>query len=224
MRSASKRILIVDDEEDLTWSVSRSLRKENEQYEVICVSSGDEALEILKQISVDLIISDIRMPGKDGIRLLNYVMNNYPHIKVIIMSAWYGDEIKEMLSSATGVFYIEKPFDIAELKRIIYKAVYKSVDPYGGRLIDLSVRDIIQHNCQRKFNGSINITNGKENGIIHFRSGEIIHAQVGEVEGENAIRDVLNWNDCQCNVVLSDIPIKKTIHDGWKTILENFFS
>jgi len=221
MTSVSKKILIVDDEEDLTWSISRSLRKENEQYEIICVNSGDEALKFLKQISFDLLISDIRMPGKDGIMLISYAKRHHPGMKVIVMSAWYGPEIREMLKNASDIFYVEKPFEISYLKSIIYHVFFRISDAYKDRLIDLSLKDIIRLNCQNKFNGSLNVTNGRENGVIHFRAGEVIHAQVGELEGESAFLDVLNWNDFEYDTTLTDKPIKKTINNGWKTLLDN---
>ena len=149
MTSISKTILIADDEEDLTWSISRSLRKENEHYEVICVNSGDEALKFLKRIPFDLLISDFRMPGKDGIMLLGYVKKHYPDMKVIVMSAWYGSEIREIVEKTLDMFYVEKPFEINDLKSIINKAFFNSVsDRYRDRLIDLSLKDIIRYNCQ----------------------------------------------------------------------------
>ena len=220
MTSNSKRILIVDDEEDLTWSIARSLRKESEQLEIICVNSGEEALEVLKRFNLDLIISDIRMPGMDGFELLDYVKKTHPSLQVIIMTAWDENEVKKMIDLQSGIFYIEKPFDITKLKQIIYQAVTKSSDKYKGRFIDLNLKNVININCQNKFNGFLNITNGKEIGEIHFRSGEIIHAQVGNVEGDNALLNVLNWNDGQYDTVLTDSPVRKTISTSWKTLLK----
>lgn len=220
MTSTSKRILIVDDEEDLTWSIARSLRKQSEQYEIICVNSGDEAIEVLKRLSLDLIISDIRMPGTDGLVLMELINQYQPEIKVIIMSAWEDPEIKALINKRNGICYLEKPFDINDLKQTIYQAFQSSGNRYKSRLIDVNLKDIIRHNCQNKFNGHLKITNGNKNGVIYFRAGEVIHAQVGELEGEKAFLDVLNWNDCQCDTVLTDAPIKKSIHQDWKTLLE----
>ena len=221
MTSISKKILIADDEEDLTWSISRSLRKENEQYEIICVNSGDEALSFLKKISFDLLISDIRMPGKNGFMLLSYVKKYHPDMKVIVMSAWYGSEIKELVEKTTDMHYIEKPFEISHLKKIINQVFYAVSDDYKSRLVDFSLKDIISYNCLNKFNGSLNITNGKKSGIIHFQAGEVIHVQVGKMEGENAFRDVLNWNNFEYDTVLTSKPMKKTIDNGWEMLLEN---
>jgi len=119
MTSTSKRILIVDDEEDLTWSISRSLRKEDEQYEIICVNSGDEAVKFLNRISFDLLLSDIRMPGQNGLMLLGYAKKHFPDMKVIIMSAYYGPEIEALLGNRSDMFYVEKPFEIQYLKKVI---------------------------------------------------------------------------------------------------------
>jgi len=224
MTSASQKILIVDDEEDLTWSISRSLSKENEPYEIICVNSGDEALKFLRQIRFDLLISDIRMPGEDGFRLISYVKKHHPDMKVIIMSAWYGNEIKEMIERTTDIFYIEKPFEIQELKDKIYQAFHPTAAGYNKRFIDLSLKDIIRYNCQHKLNGFLNVSNGKENGVIYFRSGEVIHARVGEREGESAFLDVLNWNRFEYDTVLTDVPMKTTINSNWKTLLNRYDS
>jgi len=221
MTSTSKKILIVDDEEDLTWSISRSLRKENGQHEIICVNSGDEALNFLNQISFDLLITDIRMPGQDGFMLLDYVKKHQPDMKVIIMSAWYGVEIKAMIEKTSNIFYIEKPFDIRNLKKIINQALDNSPRSYKERLLDIDLKDIIKHNWRNKFNGCLNVSNGRENGVIYFRSGEVIHVQVGEMEGENAFLDVLNWNNFEYDTIFTNSPVKKTISHDWKMLIEN---
>ena len=70
MQARRKRVLVVDDEEDLTWSISKHLSKDVEKYELICVNSGVKALEVLSQLPVDLVISDIRMPEISGLELL----------------------------------------------------------------------------------------------------------------------------------------------------------
>lgn len=220
MTSVSLKILIVDDEEDLTWSISRSLRKENEHFEIICVNSGEEAIKFLSQISFDLLISDIRMPGKDGFMLLTYVKKYHPDLKVVVMSAWYGSEIKEIIERTPDMYYIEKPFDINHLKRIINRAFRITSDRYKGRLIDLSVKDIIKYNSLNKFNGTLKISNGKESGVIYFQAGEVTHVQVGELEGESALLDVLNWNVFEYDTVLADKPTKKTLNNDWKMLLE----
>lgn len=220
MTYASKKILIADDEEDLTWSISRSLRKENQEYEIVCVNSGDAAIKMLERHNFDLLISDIRMPGKDGLGLLNFVKQHYPEMKVIVMSAWRRADVKEFVNNDPRMSYIEKPFEINDLKDAIAKALNGNAEQSDTRLINLSLNDFVQRNSQRKFDGSLKVTNGQDHGTIHFQAGEVIHVTVGSLESESALRNMLNWNRFDYDIGLIDPPIRKTVHTGWRVLGE----
>jgi len=120
MEDYLNRILIVDDEEDLTWSISKSLLRDNEFLEIICVNSSDEAFQVLEKNMIGLVISDIRMPGKNGLDLLKQIKEYHPQTKVIIMTAYGLPDIKKFIINTEDVYYIEKPFDIHELKKLIF--------------------------------------------------------------------------------------------------------
>jgi len=115
-----KRILIVDDEEDLTWSISKRLAKDGDSLEIICTNSGSNALEMLSKYKVDLLVTDIRMPGISGLQLLNEVKVRYPQTPVIVMTAYGSMEVKKVLEHLGKTGYIEKPFEINELRKLIY--------------------------------------------------------------------------------------------------------
>jgi len=115
-----KRILIVDDEEDLTWSISKRLAKDGDSLEIICTNSGSSALEMLSKYKVDLLVTDIRMPGISGLELLNEVKVRYPQTPVIVMTAYGSLEVKKILEHLEKTGYIEKPFEINELRKLIY--------------------------------------------------------------------------------------------------------
>jgi len=118
-----KKILIVDDEEDLTWSISKGLSRDGETLEVYCVNSGSTALEMLQKDHFDLMVTDIRMPGVSGLRLLKEVKDHHPSTKVILMTAYGSMEIKEALVQSGMQAYIEKPFEFNELRNLIYRCL-----------------------------------------------------------------------------------------------------
>ncbi|HHS13662.1 MAG TPA: response regulator [bacterium] len=120
MTESKKKILIVDDEEDLTWSISRKLQKDNRRLDIICANSGNQALKMLSQNKVDLMVTDLRMPGVNGWQLLDTIKSSYPQTQVIVMTAFGSLEIKQALSEWGRTGYIEKPFEIDELKRMIF--------------------------------------------------------------------------------------------------------
>lgn len=114
-----KTILIVDDEETLTWSMSKNLSL-NKRYKVICANSAEEALEILQKTGgVDLIVSDIKMQGKDGLQLLSEVKAKYPKVGFVIMTAYGSTEKRQEALEKGAIRYIEKPFMMNQVKEII---------------------------------------------------------------------------------------------------------
>jgi len=120
-----KRILVVDDEEDLTWSISRRLSKsgKNKQFEIKCANSGKNALKMLSEEKIDLLLTDWRMPEISGNQLLNEVRENYPETKVVVMTAYGSGEIEEHLKTASNIGYIEKPFEMNDLRKLVFSVL-----------------------------------------------------------------------------------------------------
>ena len=109
------RLLIVDDEENIRILFKEEL--EDEGYEVETASNGFTALEKFKKGVFDLIVLDIKMPGMDGIQVLNEIKNINKDQPVILCSA-YG-EFKQDFSSWVSDEYVVKSADTGELKQTI---------------------------------------------------------------------------------------------------------
>lgn len=120
MNKRLKKILIVDNEEDLTWSISKRLLRDSNDISVLCANSGDSALKILAENEIDLLITDLRMPGVNGWELLERVKKEYPGILAIIMTAHGSVEVIDALNRWGKTGYIEKPFDMNDLRKLIY--------------------------------------------------------------------------------------------------------
>jgi len=114
-----KRILLVDDEENARTALAKILSRE--EYEVLSAGNGFEALELLKNTQVDLIITDINMPEMNGMSFLREINQLYPGSNVIMVTA-YGEVESYIEAMNLGAFeYINKPVRINELKKIISK-------------------------------------------------------------------------------------------------------
>jgi two-component system, NtrC family, response regulator AtoC len=116
-----KHILIVDDEPSIRKVLGAHLRRDG--YDVTAAASGVEAIEILQEEGADLVITDLRMPGMDGLELLRWVKQSYPGLPVIMLTA-HGtvDSAVEALKRGAQD-YLTKPFDQDELKLVILKAL-----------------------------------------------------------------------------------------------------
>ncbi len=117
-------ILIVDDEKNYPLILSAVL--EEEGFETLTANSGQQALKILKDSDVDLVLTDMKMSVMDGIALLEHVKKKDPELPVIMMTA-YGTVEKAVEAMQKGAYnYILKPFDNQSM--IMY--VRKAIDTY----------------------------------------------------------------------------------------------
>jgi YesN/AraC family two-component response regulator len=117
----AKKIMIVDDEETLTFSLYQSFKLWDQHYEVVTAASGDEAVKKLMLSEFDIVITDISMPGMSGIELLSHIKADFPKTEVIIMTAYGSEEKREEALKNGARYYLEKPFEIMELKELVMK-------------------------------------------------------------------------------------------------------
>jgi DNA-binding NtrC family response regulator len=114
-------VLVVDDEPKLCDLLASALSQSGIQ--VFTAGNGLHALKVLEAEDIDLVISDWRMPGMDGPQLLAEIKTRYPHLPVIVMTA-YSTVKNAVQSMRNGAFdYIAKPFDIDELDITVNKAL-----------------------------------------------------------------------------------------------------
>ena len=116
-----ERLLIVEDEETLSESLQRVLSKDG--YEVDAVNSAEAALKNLEEAAYDLVITDITLPGIDGIELLRRVREKFSDQIVIIMTAYASIETAVGALRGGAYDYVIKPIIHEEIKRIVRNAL-----------------------------------------------------------------------------------------------------
>jgi len=118
-------VWVVDDDSSIRWVLEKLFQKA--EISVQLFSSGDAMLQEFTQNSPDLIITDIRMPGIDGVNLLKEIQRQQPELPVIIMTAHSNME-SAVASYEGGAFeYLPKPFDIDEMLNLAKRALEKSI-------------------------------------------------------------------------------------------------
>lgn len=117
-------VWIIDDDRSIRWVLDRALSQAHMQPRAF--EDGNDVMQRLEYEQPDAIISDIRMPGIDGIELLSQISSAHPDVPVIIMTA-HSDLESAVSSYQTGAFeYLPKPFDIDEAVTLVKRAVAHS--------------------------------------------------------------------------------------------------
>jgi len=117
----NKKVLLVDDDDSIRWVLNELLV--DMELQVTQTNNADDAIALLQKTKFDLLISDVRMPGKSGIELLNQCQKDFPNLPVIIMTA-HSDLDSAVTAYTKGAFeYLPKPFDLDEVSEIVERAL-----------------------------------------------------------------------------------------------------
>lgn len=114
------RLMFVDDEEELVSALVERL--ELRGIDAMGVTSGDEALQLLREEHFDVVVIDVKMPGIGGLEVLRTINRRHPDVKVILMTGHGSAEDSEIGHRLGAVAYLQKPVDLEDLLTTIGQA------------------------------------------------------------------------------------------------------
>ena len=140
MTDTRRTVLVVDDEEPLLLSLVDALAPHEARFRVVTARSGEDALELIGGLLVDLVITDVKMPGMDGVELARQLRSRHPRLPVIVMTAFSSARLLRELASCSPTAVLEKPLEIEELVRVVEQCLSQSPAPVlsadGDRRMD----------------------------------------------------------------------------------------
>lgn len=185
-------ILIVDDEKDLLDVLSSTLSKRG--YITVTMHDPVKALEMLKEQAFDLLITDINMPGLDGIELIRYALKINSRQRVIVITGFPTPELQTQVFRLGALRCIIKPFRVNRFMEVVNDVMAngQSQDNFVGP-VELGSDDLIQLYAMGKKSIILEIREGIETGRIYFVKGEVVHAETNKGQGEKAFYEILGW-------------------------------
>jgi len=118
-----KNILVVDDEADIREAVKDVLESCLDNASVQAVDSGAAALDFMSHAKVDLIVTDYKMPGMDGVQLLKAIESLSPGLPHILVTAFDRELLHDLGNQARGEHILQKPLDPERLLREVERAL-----------------------------------------------------------------------------------------------------
>jgi DNA-binding NtrC family response regulator len=122
--TATARVLVVDDEKLIRWSVAERLQRNG--FEVLSAESGEQALEMVAATPPDLMLLDVRLPGIDGVQTLQRALSIHPELAVLMMSAHSTVDIAVDAMKHGAVDFLVKPFPFQALDAAVERAIATS--------------------------------------------------------------------------------------------------
>jgi len=218
-----KNILIVDDETRLVSTLISGLETVyGQDCTFLSAPNGQEAVEILESNSVDLVLTDLKMPVMNGFQLLAYMRSHFVSIPVIVLSAYGTNEIEVRLKKLGCMSFLAKPVDFKTLAHAIEEGLKGHAT--GGVIQNISVAGFLQLIEMENKTCMVEVRNQKSghNGIFYFENGALYDAICGEIKGAAAARVIIGWEDVE--IKFDDKPkfkLEKRINVQLMTLLLN---
>lgn len=135
----SVAVLVVDDEEPIRNALRRFLA--GRQFEVHTAGSGHEALAVLAQHDIALMLSDIRMPGMSGVDLVPQALEVAPHLAVVMLSAINDATTAALCMQRGAMDYLTKPIELDDLERAVQRALRRRATSIEERRLDVNLKE-----------------------------------------------------------------------------------
>ncbi len=173
----TKNILIVDDEPKVAFFLKEGLESLGQDYTVSQVQSAEDALSALARAPYDLVVTDLRMSGMNGLDLLTYVRRDRPYLPTILITAYGSDEVAAASRRLRTTHYFTKPFRMEEFLQAVQEALTVATpDAPADRLTDKVLDRITQRLQDLRFEA------GAQCVALADQAGHVL-AEAGIVEG-----------------------------------------
>jgi CheY-like chemotaxis protein len=214
-----KKVLIVDDDIAMVQTLKEGLMGYDDTFIALTAGDGLDAVDRLKEHTVSIVVTDLKMPRMDGFSLLAYIMEHYPEIPVIIITGFSTPEMERAAWEGGAVGYIAKPFMIHDLARKIITTLRREAD--GGTLHSISSGMFLQLVEMEEKTCTIRLiskSSGRQ-GVLFFSKGDLLDARVDGLRGEEAAYEIFSWEEVSLSIQNSCQQKEKLIHRELQAIL-----
>ncbi len=191
-------VLLVDDEDLFLRTIADGFTGMADRVTLLTAPNGRAAMTILETCPVDLVVTDLKMPELDGFELIANLSRTHPEVPVIVMSAFGTPEIEKRLDNHGISHFLDKPLDFPALAERVLEALDASA---SGHLSGVSLPTFLQMIEADRKTCSVCVRSRGQTGLLHFKKGEIVDAEVGLIKGDEAAMIVVCWSQPEIEIV-----------------------
>ena len=184
-------VLFVDDDADFLDSLSDGLVVSRPDYHVLTANDVATAKQLLDAHSVDVLVTDLKMPGEGGFDLLTHMVRSHPDTPSLVMTAYGTPELERQAEELGALRILSKPVDITDLQKQIDKTLAAAQS--GASLQGISVPGFLQLLSMERSSSVVHLTSVDGVGTISFVEGRLMDARCGSLQGDEAVMEIAMW-------------------------------
>ncbi len=200
------KVLIVDGNQDFLVSLKEGLDKMS-QFEVLIAADSLQAVELLSNEQISVLVTDVNIPKMDGLELIAHMTRHHPAIPVVVMTDYGKPWFRRRMDQQEVLYHLEKPFEIGALASAIFVGLNLKDEgtSYRGMTMSslLPLIEVEQKTCRMEVK-----TGGKGRGYLYFDEGVLIDAHYRGFSGEKAALEMAKWD--RIAIKFTDLPRRRT--------------
>jgi len=205
---SAERLLLVDDDEEVVWALGRCLTHAG--YSVTTCDDGAKALELIDDAEFDIVVTDVQMPGLNGLSLLEWIRNHRPLTRVVVITAYVSDSVKTVAASKGAYMFLAKPVDPQLLVEVLRGPEIGG--QFSGSIDGLDFFDYLQLVLMSRRQHQFELHDGKGRKCrIWIRDGAVVHAATESASGVDALAECAGYERGQFVMLPWQEPDRQTI-------------
>jgi len=192
-------------------------------WEIFTAENHSQALALLRQHPVDVVVLDLEMPVMDGLQFLRLLARTNPGQQVVILTGRATEENRKLCLESGAALFLEKLIAPEG-----FAVVFESLDMlantapqegFRGMMRRVGLQEVLQMECLGRKSSVLEIFTGKVRGRIFVAEGDIIHAESGSLQGEVALYGLLGLRGGEFNLRPFSEPARRTISGHYEFLL-----
>lgn len=222
--SAARRVLFVDDDQTFLETVKELMGVLSDgHWEIFTAESASQAFALLQHQPVDLAVIDINMGVMDGIQMLSMLNRGYPNVQKVVLTGHASEKYRAACLSNGAELYLEKPTHPSgwqSLHGVLNELVkFRPEEGFRGVLRRVGLTDVIQMECLARSSSLLEVSAARVTGKLFIETGQIVHAQCGDLTGEEAFNRLLAMSGGQFNLKPFTEPPTRSLSGQWEFLL-----
>jgi DNA-binding response OmpR family regulator len=212
------KVLVVDGDREASLSLHRVLYEGNHRFDVMMAATAEVAREIMRDVGIDVLVTDADLPGTKGVDLVCWAAIEFPETLYVVKTSHDVAELRESIEGLGCMRLLRKPCEAREVLKIVNEAL-DCLHRLSGCFSALSAADLIQMLCLAQRTAALRITAQGVVGTVMVKDGDLLHATWGTQVGMEALCSILAAQDGTFRTTPLPGEVDPSIHLDWQHAL-----
>jgi DNA-binding response OmpR family regulator len=218
MARRRSKVLIVNGDSEVALALHRALYAGNERFDVLVAGSAEVARDVLRDIGIDVLVTDSDLPGMSGVDLVCWAAIEFPESLYVVITDNDVHDVQEKMQGLGCLRLVRKPCQPQAILKIVREAL-DCRHRLSGCFSALSAADLIQMLCLAQRTASLQISAHGVQGTVMVKEGKLLHATWGTLVGQHALREIIAAEDGVFRTAPLPPEIEPSITGDWQHAL-----